>query len=79
MGAALAPLRMTHVKVRAFTEPGSTLRLCAEMRPADGAEATFMLTARAGERTVATARVMIGDPDAGARRADAPAEAGART
>lgn len=61
----LVPLRMTHVKVRSFTAPGSTLRLRAEMRdPADG-EATFMLTALAEEKTVATSRVVIGSAPAG--------------
>jgi len=59
-GTALAPRRMTHVKVRAFTPPGSTLRLRAQMRAQAHDEATFMLTALAEEKTVATARVVIG-------------------
>jgi len=74
--ATLAPVRMTHVKVRAFTEPGSTLRLRAQMRPAAGNEATFMLTALAEERTVATARVVIADT--GVASGLAPLETGAR-
>lgn len=66
-GAELAPVRMTHVKVRSFTEPGSTLLLRAAMRPSDGDQATFMLSALAGERTVATARVVIAPVDAATR------------
>ncbi len=74
---APTPLRMTHVKVRAFTSPGSTLRLRAEMRdPAQG-EATLMLTAFAGEKTVATARVVVGA--AASRSADRPETAGVQT
>lgn len=74
--ADLAPVRMTHVKVRAFTEPGSTLRLRAEMRPSDGNEALFMLAALAGERTVATARVAIAQT--GVVTGLAPMETGVR-
>lgn len=58
-GTALAPLRMTHVKVRAFTPPGGTLLLRAERRPPSADEGTFMLSALADGRTVATARVVI--------------------
>lgn len=75
--AQLAPLRMTHVKVRAFTEPGSTLRLRAGMRASEGDEATFMLTALAGERTVATARVVIAEK--GVESGVMPVETEART
>lgn len=60
VGTGLVPRRMTHVKVRAFTPPGSTLRLRAQMRAPVEGEATFMLTALAEEKTVATARVVIG-------------------
>lgn len=73
---ALAPVRMTHVKVRSFTEPGSTLRLRAEMRASDGDEVTFMLAALAGERTVATARVVIAA--VGVAMGTMPAETGTR-
>ena len=58
-GAALVPVRMTHVKVRAFTPPGTQLGLAAEMRPGGDGEATFMLSAQAEGKTVATARVVI--------------------
>ncbi len=33
---ALAPVRMTHVKVRSFTPPGQALTVAVEMRPAAG-------------------------------------------
>lgn len=72
--AAPVPLRMTHVKVRAFTAPGSTLRLRAEMRDPAHGEATFMLTALAAEKTVATSRVVIGA--AASRRAGVAETAG---
>jgi 3-hydroxymyristoyl/3-hydroxydecanoyl-(acyl carrier protein) dehydratase len=60
-GASLAPVRMTHVKVRAFTPPGTQLGLGAEMRPPADGEATFMLSAQSEGKTVATARVVIAE------------------
>lgn len=63
--ARLAPRRMTHVKVRSFTPPGATLELSAQLREVGDDEATFFLTAQASERTVATARVVIGPVAAG--------------
>jgi 3-hydroxymyristoyl/3-hydroxydecanoyl-(acyl carrier protein) dehydratase len=58
-GAPLAPTRMTHVKVRAFTPPGQVLALGAELRAPDEGVATCMLSADAEGRRVATARVDI--------------------
>jgi 3-hydroxymyristoyl/3-hydroxydecanoyl-(acyl carrier protein) dehydratase len=58
-GAKLAPSRMTHVKVRSFTAPGTHLTLKAEMRPPSNGDATFMLTAESDGKTVATSRVVI--------------------
>jgi 3-hydroxymyristoyl/3-hydroxydecanoyl-(acyl carrier protein) dehydratase len=55
----LTPVRMTHVKVRSFTPPAQTLTVAAEMRPPKGDTATFMLSAEADGKTVATARVEI--------------------
>ena len=55
----LAPLRMTNVKVRSFTPPGQTLTVAAQMRPPKGDVATFMLSAGADGKTVATARASI--------------------
>ena len=55
----LLPIRMTNVKVRSFTEPGQTLTVSAQMRPPKGEIATFMLSAEADGKTVATARVDI--------------------
>jgi len=63
-GAALAPARMTHVKVRSFTAPGTKLGLKAEMRPPSNGDATFMLAAEADGKTVATARVVIAEKTA---------------
>ena len=60
-GAVLAPVRMTHVKVRAFTAPGTRLALKAEMRPPGNGEVTFMLAAEAEGKTVATSRVVIAE------------------
>jgi 3-hydroxymyristoyl/3-hydroxydecanoyl-(acyl carrier protein) dehydratase len=60
-GAALAPVRMTHVKVRSFTAPGTRLSLKAEMRPPSNGDATFMLSVEADGRSVATARVVIAE------------------
>jgi 3-hydroxymyristoyl/3-hydroxydecanoyl-(acyl carrier protein) dehydratase len=55
----LTPVRMTNVKVRSFTPPGETLTVAAQMRPPKGDVATFMLSAEADGKTVATARVDI--------------------
>jgi 3-hydroxymyristoyl/3-hydroxydecanoyl-(acyl carrier protein) dehydratase len=60
-GAPLVPVRMTHVKVRAFTPPGTQLELGAQMRPLVDGEATFMLSAQSQGKTVATARVVIAE------------------
>jgi len=49
------PARMTHVKVRSFTEPGALLRI--EAVPSSSDAARIQLSARAGDRTVATARL----------------------
>ena len=50
---------MTNVKVRSFTPPGQALTVAAQMRPPKGEVATFMLSAEADGKTVATARVDI--------------------
>jgi 3-hydroxymyristoyl/3-hydroxydecanoyl-(acyl carrier protein) dehydratase len=55
----LTPVRMTNVKVRSFTPPGQTLTVTAQMRPPKGEIATFMLSAEADGKTVATTRVDI--------------------
>jgi 3-hydroxymyristoyl/3-hydroxydecanoyl-(acyl carrier protein) dehydratase len=56
-GVPLAPTRMTRVKVRSFTAPGSTLELAAELAPASAGGVAIALTASAEGRTVATARL----------------------
>ena len=54
-----ALVRMTNVKVRSFTAPGTQLTLGAEMRERREGEATFNLSAHAEGKSVATARVVI--------------------
>ena len=56
-----APIRMTNVKVRSFTPPGTRLTLGADVRERGEREATFNLSAQADGKSVATARVVIGD------------------
>ena len=54
-----APIRMTNVKVRSFTAPGTRLTLGAEVRERGEREATFNLSAHADGKPVATARIVI--------------------
>jgi 3-hydroxymyristoyl/3-hydroxydecanoyl-(acyl carrier protein) dehydratase len=49
------PAKLTHVKVRSFTEPGARLRV--EATPAADDASRIALAVRAGDRTVATARL----------------------
>jgi 3-hydroxymyristoyl/3-hydroxydecanoyl-(acyl carrier protein) dehydratase len=58
-GTSLAAVRMSSVKVRAFTPPGAVLAITAEMREAEGQVATIMLSARTEGKAVATAKVDI--------------------
>ncbi len=59
--AAMAPSRMTNVKMRTFIAPGQRVGINVEMLPAadDGATASFALSAHVGDRAVATARVEL--------------------
>jgi 3-hydroxymyristoyl/3-hydroxydecanoyl-(acyl carrier protein) dehydratase len=59
--AAMAPSRMTNVKMRTFITPGQRVDINVEMLPAadDAATARFALSAHAGDRAVATARVEL--------------------
>lgn len=59
-GSALAPLRMTHVKIRSFTPPGQVLVVNAELKPPNDGTARCHLSAAADDKIVATARVEIG-------------------
>lgn len=54
--------RLTNVKVRSFTEPGALLHI--EAAAAAGDATRIQLTARAGERNVATARLQLRAEDA---------------
>jgi 3-hydroxymyristoyl/3-hydroxydecanoyl-(acyl carrier protein) dehydratase len=60
--AAGFPARLVcvrHVKVRAFTPPGSVLDIEARVQALERGRASVAVRARAGERTVATARVEV--------------------
>jgi 3-hydroxymyristoyl/3-hydroxydecanoyl-(acyl carrier protein) dehydratase len=57
--AALLPSRVTHVKIRSFTEPGAVLQLDVELLDADADRARLKLAARGDGKTVATARIEV--------------------
>ncbi len=69
-GAAPRPTRVTHVKMRSFIEPGQKLDIGVELAPLDDAAVRAMLTARTGDRLVASARLEIAAPRAGERDAE---------
>jgi len=52
--------RVRNVKVRAFTSPGQTLHLRAELRSASADAAEVDVSAWSAERRVATSRVELG-------------------
>ncbi|MCC7326237.1 MAG: hypothetical protein IT521_05475 [Burkholderiales bacterium] len=58
-GSVLVPVRLTNVKVRAFTLPGQALTIAAELRPPKEGTRVCTLTAQAEGKQVATARVEI--------------------
>jgi 3-hydroxymyristoyl/3-hydroxydecanoyl-(acyl carrier protein) dehydratase len=62
-GMTLMPARMTRVKVRAFTSPGQTLELAANLMPPGNGYATIAMTARAGGKPVATAQLEVAAMD----------------
>jgi 3-hydroxyacyl-[acyl-carrier-protein] dehydratase len=62
-GAALAPARVSDVKMRAFIAPGQAVELKVELEPQDGGF-DARLVARVDGKTVATGRAVI---EAGAR------------
>ncbi|HVN35097.1 MAG TPA: hypothetical protein VMU96_07575 [Casimicrobiaceae bacterium] len=53
------PARMTHVKMRAFMPPGSTLEMDAALSPTGPDTATIKLAARLDGKTAATARLDV--------------------
>jgi 3-hydroxymyristoyl/3-hydroxydecanoyl-(acyl carrier protein) dehydratase len=61
--AAMAPSRMTNVKMRSFITPGQQVGINVELLPAsdDAATARIALSAHVGDRAVATARVELVD------------------
>ncbi len=56
-GTRPAPVRMTHVKLRSFISPGEALALDAQRAPSGGGIGLIMLSARARDKTVSTARL----------------------
>lgn len=56
-GTQPAPVRMTHVKMRSFISPGEVLALDAQRAPSGGGIGLIMLSARARDKTVSTARL----------------------
>jgi 3-hydroxymyristoyl/3-hydroxydecanoyl-(acyl carrier protein) dehydratase len=58
-GRAVAPARVTHVKMRDWILPGETVELRVEQQAASGESMRLALSAVRGDRTVATARVEI--------------------
>ena len=58
-GTKPAPMRMTHVKIRAFIPPGAFLQIDAELAPVDDANATIRLSAQMNGKSVATARLEV--------------------
>jgi 3-hydroxymyristoyl/3-hydroxydecanoyl-(acyl carrier protein) dehydratase len=58
-GMRLVPVRLTHVKMRAFIAPGDTLEIAAEMAPRANGMARILLSTTAGGKTVATARLEL--------------------
>jgi 3-hydroxymyristoyl/3-hydroxydecanoyl-(acyl carrier protein) dehydratase len=59
--AAMAPSRMTNVKMRTFITPGQQVGINVELLPGpdDAATARIALSAHVGDRAVATARVEL--------------------
>jgi 3-hydroxyacyl-[acyl-carrier-protein] dehydratase len=58
-GRKPVPARMTHVKMRSFMPPGSTLEMDAELAPTGAEAATIRLSARLDGKTAATARLDV--------------------
>lgn len=54
------PRAVTDVKIRAFTPPGATLSLLAEVLDADSRSSRMKLAARADGKVVASARIEVG-------------------
>jgi hypothetical protein len=58
-GAKPHPLRMTHVKMRSFIVPSQTVEIGVKLVPVENETLKAMLTAKTGERTVASARLEL--------------------
>ncbi len=58
--SALMPTRVSDVKIRSFTAPGTPLELEIDLLEADSVRARLKLGARSDGKTVATARIEVG-------------------
>jgi 3-hydroxymyristoyl/3-hydroxydecanoyl-(acyl carrier protein) dehydratase len=58
-GGAVTPLKVTHVKMRAFIEPGQALDLLIDLMPPQDGVAKASMQARSDGRTVAGARLQM--------------------
>ncbi len=63
--ATLMPKQVSQVKIRSFTVPGATLDLEIDVLEKDDDRVRLKLAARNEGKTVATARIDVGPPDAG--------------
>jgi 3-hydroxymyristoyl/3-hydroxydecanoyl-(acyl carrier protein) dehydratase len=67
-GATPVPVRVTHIKMRAFILPGQTVELAIELAPVENGMAKAALGARIDDRLVATARLEIASAAAKGKR-----------
>lgn len=63
LGRRPQPRRVTHVKMRSFIEPAQQLDVGVTLHPAGNGAARAMLTAKTGERLVASARLELAAGD----------------
>jgi 3-hydroxymyristoyl/3-hydroxydecanoyl-(acyl carrier protein) dehydratase len=63
LGRSPQALRVTHVKMRSFIEPSQQLDVGVTLNPAGNGVARAMLTAKTGERLVASARLELAARD----------------
>jgi 3-hydroxymyristoyl/3-hydroxydecanoyl-(acyl carrier protein) dehydratase len=63
-GTKLAPVRMTHVKMRSFIAPGDVLELAAEWAPSTDGVKKILLSEQSNVRSIATARLELASGEA---------------
>ncbi|MGE5087940.1 MAG: hypothetical protein ACM3QY_02350 [Candidatus Levyibacteriota bacterium] len=77
-GGAPRPLKVTHVKMRSFIEPGQTLDIAVELTPLAEGQVKAMLSARTDGRLVASARLEIAGTPTAERDAETALAQGAQ-